>query len=387
MSEWKEKTLGELTSYLAKGIPPKYTDDPDGNVIYVLNQKCNRDFTISYADARLHDADQKKIKEEKLVRPGDVLINSTGTGTAGRVAQIWDIPVPTTTDGHMILLRATDEIDPLYYGYAIKAYQAAIERLAEGSTGQTELNKQRLKDEIVIRYPEDKTEQHRIAQILKNIDDKIQTNNEIVSNLYSQLETSYLHLSEKNYPVPGWRHVCLGNVTTKENERVGDQELPVYSILFTGEMIPSEEHFNKKVYSKDIAQYFVVRKGCFAYNPARINIGAIAYNDKEDVAVSTLYVVVKTEPKYDNFFRFYFRSPEFNLETKNRASGSVRQYFYYPNFSTVEIEYPPEEVIDEFNKICDTNFYSIREIQKETTKLTELRDTLLPVLTSEDKFI
>ena len=40
-------------SYMTKGIPPKYADKEGANTIWVLNQKCNRNFEISYAEARL----------------------------------------------------------------------------------------------------------------------------------------------------------------------------------------------------------------------------------------------------------------------------------------------------------------------------------------------
>ena len=183
MVKWKEKTLGKVTSFITKGIPPKYSDYESESTIWVLNQKCNRNFEISYSDARLHDNNFKKIPENKMLLDGDVLINSTGTGTAGRVAQLQNIQKPTTIDGHMILLRPTDDIDSLYYGYAIKACQSLIEGLAEGSTGQTEINRKRLLDEIIVRYPVDKQEQKAIACFLSNLDRKIKINVEINNNL------------------------------------------------------------------------------------------------------------------------------------------------------------------------------------------------------------
>ena len=192
MSKWIDKPLGDVTLYIAKGIPPKYTEELTEDTIYVLNQKCNRDFVISYESARLHDLSKKKVAEEKMVQPGDVFINSTGAGTAGRVAQIWSVPYPTTTDGHVLLLRPISEIDPLYYGYAIKAHKVQIELLAEGSTGQTEINKKRLKEEIIISFPEDKEEQHKIAKILANIDNKIIINNAINRNLSEQLKAIFI---------------------------------------------------------------------------------------------------------------------------------------------------------------------------------------------------
>ena len=185
-SEWKNKTLGELTSYISKGIPPKYTEKESSTTIRVLNQKCNRDFKISYDSSRLHDNKIKEVPNEKMLKAGDVLINSTGTGTAGRVAQLFELSFPTTFDGHMILLRPTSEIDTYYYGYAIKQWQSKIESLAEGSTGQTEINRQRLCDEIIISYPSDVKLQREIGSIFFDIDSKIAVNTAINENLRLQ---------------------------------------------------------------------------------------------------------------------------------------------------------------------------------------------------------
>lgn len=185
-SEWISKPLGELTSYISKGIPPKYTENEDDNTIHVLNQKCNRDFCITYDNSRLHDNNIKKVPEEKMLRIGDVLINSTGTGTAGRVAQLFDLPFPTTFDGHMIVLRPTNEIDKYYFGYAIKQWQTKIEALAEGSTGQTEINRQRLINEIVISFPTNYQIQEEIGLLFYNIDRKISINTAINENLRLQ---------------------------------------------------------------------------------------------------------------------------------------------------------------------------------------------------------
>ena len=180
---WLTKTVGELTSYMTKGIPPKYTENVSESAIYVLNQKCNRDYRISYELSRLHDTSIKKVPDDKMLKGGDVLINSTGTGTAGRVAQMLDVNKPTTVDGHMIIMRPTNEIDSLYYGYALKLHQPEIESFAEGSTGQTEINKRRLSDEITITYPEDIEAQKYIASILRSLDEKIELNNAINNNL------------------------------------------------------------------------------------------------------------------------------------------------------------------------------------------------------------
>ena len=55
MGSREEKTLGEVTSFISKGIPPKYAEKENASTIWVLNQKCNRNFKISYTEARLND--------------------------------------------------------------------------------------------------------------------------------------------------------------------------------------------------------------------------------------------------------------------------------------------------------------------------------------------
>ncbi len=219
MAEWISKTLGELTSFISKGIPPKYVDEENENTIRVLNQKCNRNFEISYNESRIHNAAVKKVPENKLLHSGDVLINSTGTGTAGRVAQIFNIPMPTTVDGHMILLRPTKEIDPLYYGYVIKSYQKKIESLAEGSTGQTEINRQRLQDEIYITFPKDRALQKEIGTFLFQIDEKIKNNSEINNNLEQQVSALYQSWFEDFEITNG---VCPENWSYQELSTISD---------------------------------------------------------------------------------------------------------------------------------------------------------------------
>lgn len=65
MADMILEPLSELTEYMAKGIAPKYTEEDSENAIYVLNQKCNRDYKISYENVRLHDLSKKKVPEER----------------------------------------------------------------------------------------------------------------------------------------------------------------------------------------------------------------------------------------------------------------------------------------------------------------------------------
>ena len=110
------------------------------------------------------------------MRQFDILINATGVGSAGRVAQVIDEPpLGCLTDSHVLTLRA-DGIDPLYLGYFVKSKQSLIEGMAEGSTGQTEMNKSRLSSEILVTFPDDSRNQRKVAMVLLTIDRKIALN-------------------------------------------------------------------------------------------------------------------------------------------------------------------------------------------------------------------
>ena len=138
---WTTKKLSDVTSELRRGISPKYTDVGG---IRVLNQKCIRDSVVSFSPARHHNHLSKPVKDRELIR-GDILVNSTGVGTLGRVAQIWTLEEPTVVDSHVTVVRAKKtKITSTYLGLNLLTRQSEIEGLGEGSTGQTELNRGRL---------------------------------------------------------------------------------------------------------------------------------------------------------------------------------------------------------------------------------------------------
>jgi type I restriction enzyme S subunit len=168
----KPVPIKELTIFLGRGITPLYTE---GEGIIVLNQKCIREGKIDLCVARTHDLRNRAIGNEKLARNFDVLVNSTGAGTLGRVAQFFN-EKPVTVDSHITIVRADpSKINPHYFGFVMRLCQARIEALAEGSTGQTELSRVALGN-LVVEIIDDVEVQNRIAAILSTFDHKIWLN-------------------------------------------------------------------------------------------------------------------------------------------------------------------------------------------------------------------
>src|SRR5690554_6684377 len=108
---WVETTLGEVATYINRGITPKYTEDKG---MYILNQRCIRDRKVSYENSRFNNSDLRKVPFDKIVQELDVLICSTGVGTLGRVAQIKKVKEPTTVDSHVTIIRPNNDVDKLY---------------------------------------------------------------------------------------------------------------------------------------------------------------------------------------------------------------------------------------------------------------------------------
>ena len=136
---WHITTIDALSSLVTRGIAPKYDDN---NTQIVLNQKCIRDHTIDVSLARRHLP--KKINE-KWISKGDLLINSTGTGTLGRVAQVWFDANNMTVDSHITIVRPKAAILQSYIGFWGLSHESEIEAQHTGSTGQTELPRDRVK--------------------------------------------------------------------------------------------------------------------------------------------------------------------------------------------------------------------------------------------------
>ena len=387
MAKWLEKTLGEVTAFIAKGIPPKYTEEENENTIRVLNQKCNRNFEISYNESRIHDCEKKKVPVDKMLRAGDVLINSTGTGTAGRVAQMVEVTVPTTIDGHMILIRPSEELDPIYYGYAVKSFQSQIEGLAEGSTGQTEINRRRLQDEVIIRYPRDKSVQKNIGSFLANIDEKIKTNKEINKNLERQAQAVYNKMfSEVNSEPVELSSIIDVRDGTHDSPKVqttGYYLITSKHLLSFGVDKASANHISKADFDKINERSLVETKDILMSMIG--TIGLISYIPYEviDFAIKNV-ALFKTShtPELAYYFLCYLKSERTLQHIEKCLAGSTQKYISLGELRKMPIYSPTTNEIRKFNCLVKPMFEEIVSRTYENTLLAEMRDTLLPKLMS-----
>ena len=383
-SEWHEVPLRELVGYISKGIAPSYAEEESETTIRVLNQKCNRNFQISYGDSRLHDTLKKKVPPERYVKPDDILINSTGAGTAGRIAQIEDVPSATTIDGHMILIRSNGKVTQKFLGYALKAHQWEVLQLDEGSTGQTELNRERLLDEIMINYPVSFDEQNAIVGTLESIDRKLIVNEQLNDNLYAQAKAIFdNHFINIDAIPAGWRKGNLldianylnGLAMQKFRPQGHEIGLPVLKIkeLRQGSCDDSSE-----LCSLSIKPEYIIHNGDVVFSwsgSLLVDIwcgGTCGLNQ---------HLFKVTSDVYDKWFYYLWTAhhlARFIAIAADKATtmGHIKR----EELAKAEVLIPCEEDYTSFNSIMQPIFELIISNRIESRKLAALRDELLPKL-------
>ena len=393
------KSLKEVTKYLSRGITPSYTENEG---VIVLNQRCIRDNKIDWSNIRLTDPQKKKISSDKYLKQYDVLVNSTGVGTLGRSAQVKKLFSDTTVDSHVTILRPNDLVDPMFFGYAVNMVEKNIESLAEGSTGQTELSRVRLGEEIFINLPP-KDIQKKIAKILSYLDEKIELNEKINKNLEGLAKSIYRYhfIDFKPYSQDNFKSTTMGEIPenwsvqsiedfvddmknggTPKRGKSDYWENGTVPWLKTGEInnniiIKSEEHITKLGLKNSSAKLLPVNSIIMALygtgTAARIGLLKLEATTNQACCAMICNDFNKT------LFLYLFLL--FNQkEIENLASGSVQQNLSKDLIANLKLVVPPIEIIDNlpFKEIFDTIANNYFEIEY----LTNLRDTLLPKLMS-----
>ena len=127
------------------------------------------------------------------------------------------------------------------------------------------------------------------------------------------------------------------------------EDIPVYSV--TNDRGFCTGYFSKEVASKDKSTYKIVPRGYFAYNPSRINVGSVDWQNCEDrVIVSPLYVVFSISEQLDQqYFLHYLKSDIMLNYIKEYATGSVRDNLKLSDLGKLSVNLRP---LDEQRKIA-----------------------------------
>jgi type I restriction enzyme S subunit len=358
------------------------------------------------------EADFDDWMRRGMPKPGDVVM--TTEAPLGEVAQLDGRKVALAQ--RVITLRGKpDVLDNTFLKFLLQS-NPVQEELRSRGTGTTVVGiRQSELRKVSLTLPP-LAEQKGIAAVLGALDDKIELNRRMNATLEAMARALFqswfvdfdpvrakldgrspaaldpataalfpdsFDETELGHIPHGWIAGNFGEIIAAERERIGASDAVVLSAVASSQLVRSDEHFNKQVYSKSISNYLKVRHWDFAYNPSRINIGSIGML-KEGVigAVSPVYEVFRPKAAYHWFVERSLAQPDTKLWIQTLCSGSVRQSLKLRDLESIPLVVPPPPIVHAFNKTWEQWHDLIQANERESRTLATLRDTLLPKLLS-----
>ena len=419
---WREVPFGQLL------------EEPVRNGIYKKKEFHGRGVKIVnmgelFANPRLRDVDMRRVElseseQRRLsVQAGDLLFarRSLVAEGAGKCSVVIETNESTAFESSIIRARP----DPakanslfLYYYFNSPSGLHALDTIRRhvavaGITG-TDLA------QLSVEIPS-LAEQRAIAHVLGTLDDKIELNRRMNETLEEMaralfkswfvdfdpvrakmvgrwrrgqslpgLRTDFYDLfpdrllpSELGAFPEGWEVGTVGDLVSRRNERVGGRDAVVLSAIASGELVPSDSHFRKRVYSKSTSNYLTLQQWDIAYNPSRINIGSIGMLKESRLgAVSPVYVVARPKTAYRWYLEFTLRLAQTKAWIATLATGSVRQSLSYSDFASIPCIIPPSRVVERFDQQWERFRATQLAHSAESQVLSAQRNALLPKLVS-----
>ena len=363
-SNWRAYPLGEITElvidYRGK-TPKKLGGDWSESGYRALSAKNIKTGHIVQPDTIRFVSEEmyhKWMKDE--IQRGDIII--TSEAPFGQILY-WDSEEKIVLSQRLFGVRVKEEHDSkfVYYYMTTSDFQGEMDGRATGTTvvglRQPELMK------CVVRCPDLDT-QKKIASILSSIDEKILINDKINENLEQQAQAIYCDMFITNAN-PSWQLGRLSDLITvrygKDHKKLADGIYPVYG---SGGVI---RYVEKPLYDKE--SVLIPRKG---------TLNNVMYVNKPFWSVDTMFF---TEMKLPNVAKFVFHF----VKSKDLASlnaGSAVPSMTTDILNAMELPIPDANTFYKFENIVAPLYQAMQQNAQESSKLAELRDSLLPRLMS-----
>lgn len=382
--EWENDTLNNLTDILRCGIAatPKYVDS---GVVFLSSQNVTNDGNLNMDKFNYISEDYYKIisKNAKLLK-GDILYTRVGAGFGNATIFPYDGDYGVYVS--LTHIRTNQKLNNYFLNYLLNSpicKNQAENGVFQGG-GVPNLNV-KIVEKFQINYPS-LPEQQKIADCLSSVDSLISAQSQKVELLKEHkkgLMQQFFPSKEESVPKRRfpefvndweWEEKTLKEVLIKNSMKNKDEKYSlVQSVSNKHGFINQDEYFeNRRVASKDTSNYYVIKKGFFAYNPSRIDVGSLAYKfDDETSIISPLYVSFQAnkEKIIDEFLLSWLFTEGFTSQMI--FEGGVRNTLNYENLIQIKIKLPKPE---EQQKIADCLSSVDEEINQQTRKLQILKE-------------
>lgn len=391
--EWKEVRLGDVCEIIT-GFPfpgKKYSKEGirvvRGDNVTIGNLRWDAE-----KDKRWNEPFDKT--EYYSLQANDIVIGMDGSRVGKNKARIKKEDLPLLLAQRVACVRHNElaEQDYLYYNIFSKKFIDYVNSIHTGSAIPHISQKQIENYKILL--PDLET-QRRIASILSSLDRKIELNNKINADLEEMAQAIFKNWfvdfepfkdgkfvdSELGMIPEGWKVVVFDNILKVTTTKTGKEGIPEYSVTNTG-IHPRDEKFTKNL-SKSSAKNKLIRKGNLVFGMSReiLNWGIM----KEEVGgVSSAYNVYIVDEKIVNTTYLecfiaqrmdYFADL---IKPASREGQGVDKALLKKKIICI----PPSEVMDVFLEKYNSIKLLTEIRNQESSRLSLLRDTLLPRLMS-----
>lgn len=381
--EWKEVRLGDVCSKIGSGATPSGGKEAyKGGDYHLIRSQNVLDFAFSKDGlASINDEQANKLKNVEIIQ-GDVLLNITGDSVA-RCCIVPSEILPARVNQHVAIIRPRkEELDKHYLLYYLQHYKRQLLQIASAGATRNAITKAMIEN-LILPCPKSLDDQRRIASILSSLDRKIELNNKINDDLEEMAQAIFKNWfvdfepfkdgkfvdSELGMIPEGWKVGLLGelcnfkrgkNLLTKN---AIDEGVPVVA----GGLEPSCYH---NVANTGAPVITVSGSGA--------NAGFMRMYHVPVWASDCSFIDISCE----NFYFVYCFLKVNSKLLKHAQTGAVQPHVKPSDIHDFELVIPDKESIYDFQDKVKPFFDKIASIQKENSRLSLLRDTLLPRLMS-----
>ena len=384
--DFVKKTLGDLTVGKGQyGIGASAVDYSEDLYTYLRITDINDDGTLNVNNLKsIND----KNAERYLLQPNDIVFARTGNSTGRNY--FYD-----GTDGILVyagfLIKFSidsSKVNPKYIKYYCMSdeYKGWVQGHLTGST-RGNINAQTYANMEISIPPRE--QQNRIVSILEELERKRKNNIAINRNLYEQA-VALFEAMYQGYPV----------------KKIGELDIFVTDYVANGSFASLKE--NVTILEEKNYAYFVrnvdlkakefprfVNQHSYEFlSKSKLVGGEVIISNVGDVGSVFLCpklegpmtlgnnMIMLTSPKHNNYLYLFFKSYIGQGKIGGITGGSAQPKFNKTDFKSLEINYPDESQVDEFNEKTSALLDMISKLDEENKQLTALRDSLLPKLMS-----